>query len=52
MIVFAVPSAYRAGIDWFVERRTDEMLGQIQPVLDDLARRAIRTELSIGRSYR
>jgi len=31
-----VPSAYRHGIDWFIERKTSEMLEQIQPMLDEL----------------
>ena len=30
-----VPSAYDAGINWSVERRTDEILDKIQPALDD-----------------
>ena len=34
--LYFVPSAFSAGIDWFVERKTNEMLEQIQPMLDDL----------------
>lgn len=35
--IFAAPSAYRAGIEWFIDHKANEMLEQIQPVLDDLA---------------
>jgi len=34
--VWFVPSAFNAGVEWFVERKTNEMLERIQPMLDDL----------------
>lgn len=34
--IYFVPSAFNAGIEWFVERKTNEMLERIQPMLDDL----------------
>lgn len=34
--MFAAPATYRNGMAWFIDRKTNEMLEQIQPVLDDL----------------
>jgi predicted phage gp36 major capsid-like protein len=35
--MFVAPTAYRNGVAWFIDRRTDEILERVQPVLDELA---------------
>jgi len=34
--MFAVPTAYRNGLTWFIDRKTNELLERIQPLLDEL----------------
>lgn len=35
MLLF--PGAYQPAMDWFIERKTNEILDWIQPAIDDLA---------------
>lgn len=34
---FLAPGAYRNGLKWFIDRRSDEMLEQIRPIIDEVS---------------
>ncbi len=36
LVMFTVPTAYQNGLAWLVERKTDDVLERIQPMLDEL----------------
>jgi hypothetical protein len=49
--MFVAPTAYRNGVAWFIDRKTDEMLDRVQPVLDELAPSAT-TVASVAADHR